>query len=98
VDECLQGNGGCQQTCVNEAGNFSCSCNAGFSVDVDRTKCYKSSGYGFKVQISKDVRGLNLREKLGKDYLTLKKLLEQKLKSIIIKKVPGLRDLIINNM
>ncbi|KAI8778024.1 fibrillin-3, partial [Biomphalaria glabrata] len=98
VDECLQGNGGCQQTCVNEAGNFSCSCNAGFSVDVDRTKCYKSSGYGFKVQIFKDVSGLNLREKLGKDYLTLKKLLEQKLKSIIIKKVPGLRDLIINNM
>ncbi|KAK6969982.1 fibrillin-3, partial [Biomphalaria glabrata] len=99
VDECLQGNGGCQQKCVNEAGNFSCSCNAGYSVDdVDRMKCYKSSGYGFQVRISKDVRGLNLREKLGKDYLTLKELLEQILKSIIIKKVPGLRDLIINNL
>ncbi|KAK0067560.1 fibulin-1, partial [Biomphalaria pfeifferi] len=57
-----------------------------------------SSGYGFQVRISKNVSGLNLREKLGKDYLTLKKLLEQILKSIIIKKVPGLRDLIINNL
>ncbi|XP_055860394.1 mucin-4-like [Biomphalaria glabrata] len=97
-DECLQGNGGCQQKCINEVGNFSCSCNSGYSVDVDRTKCYKSSGYGFKIRIFKNVEGLNLREKLGKDYLTLKKLLELIIQARIQEKVLGLRHVIINNL
>ncbi|KAH9498711.1 hypothetical protein Btru_004630, partial [Bulinus truncatus] len=99
VDECVQGTSGCQQKCTNEVGNFSCSCFAGYTVDeTNWRKCYESSGYGFQVEIHIDKRGLNLREKQGKDYLDLKANLEQCLKASIIKKVPGLRLVSINNM
>ncbi|KAH9498713.1 hypothetical protein Btru_004633 [Bulinus truncatus] len=100
VDECVQGTSGCQQKCTNEVGNFSCSCFTGYTVDeTDWRKCYESSGYGFQVEIFlPDVSGLNLREKQRTDYINLKAKLESCIKSEIIKKVPGLRLVSINNM
>ena len=32
VNECNQGNGGCEHTCTNTAGSFYCSCNTGYQL------------------------------------------------------------------
>ena len=32
VNECNQGNGGCEHTCNNTDGSFSCSCNTGYQL------------------------------------------------------------------
>ena len=31
-DECQTNNGGCEHTCTNTAGSFTCSCNDGFKL------------------------------------------------------------------
>ena len=35
VDECLTDNGGCEQTCSNTVGNYSCECIQGFQLTSD---------------------------------------------------------------
>lgn len=32
INECTENNGGCQQKCLNSAGDFSCGCNVGFEL------------------------------------------------------------------
>ncbi len=39
VNECLIGNGGCEHNCTNTAGNFSCSCDIGYSLDNNLLNC-----------------------------------------------------------
>ena len=44
VDECTDGNGGCQHTCVNTAGSYYCSCDNGYDL-VNFTNCTGESLY-----------------------------------------------------
>ena len=37
IDECLSGNGGCNDTCENTYGSFSCNCHTGFIYSEDET-------------------------------------------------------------
>ena len=39
VDECNKNNGGCQFTCVNTIGGFSCVCDPGYELSSDGTVC-----------------------------------------------------------
>ena len=39
IDECETENGGCDQTCVNSAGSFTCSCGPGLTRSADQDKC-----------------------------------------------------------
>ncbi|XP_078664154.1 tenascin-like [Branchiostoma floridae x Branchiostoma belcheri] len=39
VDECVAGNGCCEQFCTNTIGSFNCSCAAGFTLNVDQITC-----------------------------------------------------------
>ncbi len=39
VNECLTNNGGCEHNCTNTDGNFSCSCNTGYSRDSNNLNC-----------------------------------------------------------
>ena len=39
VDECSTSNGGCDQVCTNTVGSFNCSCNDGFSLNMDGATC-----------------------------------------------------------
>ena len=32
IDECASDNGGCEHTCANTAGSFTCSCDDGFEL------------------------------------------------------------------
>ena len=38
-DECALANGGCQHTCENSVGSFSCSCNDGYKLNSDGLTC-----------------------------------------------------------
>ena len=33
INECLSNNGGCEHLCVNDPGNFSCSCLEGYELN-----------------------------------------------------------------
>lgn len=39
VNECLDANGGCQQSCSNAVGSYSCSCETGFNLAPDGKIC-----------------------------------------------------------
>jgi hypothetical protein len=39
VDECLTDNGNCDQICTNERGSYTCSCDEGYTLNVDGHKC-----------------------------------------------------------
>ncbi|MCB9628284.1 MAG: hypothetical protein H6725_12995 [Sandaracinaceae bacterium] len=39
VNECDTANGGCAQTCTNSDGGFECSCDAGYTLNVDGLAC-----------------------------------------------------------
>lgn len=39
VDECAEGNGGCQQTCVNMMGSYECHCREGFFLSDNQHTC-----------------------------------------------------------
>ena len=40
VNECLQSNGGCLQTCLNTAGSFECGCFPGYDLNEDNVSCH----------------------------------------------------------
>ena len=40
IDECLTDNGGCNQTCVNSAGSYKCTCGVGYYLGNDGKNCY----------------------------------------------------------
>ncbi len=39
INECSVNNGGCEHTCTNSEGNFSCSCNSGYELDSNGFNC-----------------------------------------------------------
>ena len=39
VNECLDNNGGCNQTCINTAGSFQCNCSTGYVLAPDGRGC-----------------------------------------------------------
>ena len=39
VNECNFDSGGCQQTCTNNVGSFTCSCDSGYELNVDGLNC-----------------------------------------------------------
>jgi MYXO-CTERM domain-containing protein len=39
VNECGIANGGCAQTCTNSSGSFTCSCSAGYMLNMDGHSC-----------------------------------------------------------
>lgn len=39
INECNQGNGGCEQLCTNTFGSYKCSCNDGYTLDFDGVSC-----------------------------------------------------------
>ena len=39
IDECNSNNGGCEQTCSNVDGSFSCDCEIGFTLSGDGRTC-----------------------------------------------------------
>ena len=39
INECTTDNGGCDHTCINEAGSYHCDCEDGFELDEDLHGC-----------------------------------------------------------
>nr|XP_023028592.1 collagen and calcium-binding EGF domain-containing protein 1-like [Leptinotarsa decemlineata] len=39
INECLNGNGGCQHKCINEVGSFRCECNSDYKLRQDNKTC-----------------------------------------------------------
>lgn len=39
IDQCQDGNGGCDHMCKDAIGLFNCSCYEGYSLDVDGNSC-----------------------------------------------------------
>ena len=39
IDECTEGTHQCQQNCHNTIGSYTCSCNNGFTADMDGRSC-----------------------------------------------------------
>ena len=40
IDECAENNGGCRQNCINQIGDYQCSCVRGFYRDDDGKRCH----------------------------------------------------------
>ena len=36
IDECIANNGGCEQTCTNTIGSFTCSCTDGYKLILEK--------------------------------------------------------------
>ena len=36
INECNTGNGGCEHTCTNSDGSFTCSCDTGYQLDSNK--------------------------------------------------------------
>ena len=41
IDECTEEISGCNQSCVNTAGSYYCSCDTGFEIDADQHTCHR---------------------------------------------------------
>ena len=39
VNECTDNNGGCEHSCVNNEGSYSCSCKSGYSLNSNGKNC-----------------------------------------------------------
>ena len=39
INECLENNGGCNQTCINTVGSWTCGCHTGYKLDIDGVHC-----------------------------------------------------------
>ena len=39
IDECREGTSDCDQTCINNDGNFTCDCHLGYMLDADSRSC-----------------------------------------------------------
>ena len=39
IDECLSENGGCEQNCHNQVGNFYCTCDSGYNMNDNKLDC-----------------------------------------------------------
>ena len=56
IDECASNNGGCNQTCNNTDGSFTCSCDSGYTLDSDRLGCSGiSNWYTHSIQFLSDI-------------------------------------------
>ncbi len=57
VNECVEGNGGCAQRCMNEAGGFRCLCERGWELNADGRSCDgESRGEGRVGQVDQDLQ------------------------------------------
>ena len=45
INECNTNKGGCEHSCSNTPGSYSCSCNTGYSLDLDNRGCSRKEGY-----------------------------------------------------
>ncbi len=43
IDECSTNQGGCQHTCYNTDGSYSCKCHTEYHLDVDKHNCTSKS-------------------------------------------------------
>ena len=55
IDECETNNGGCNHTCTNSDGSYTCSCNTGYTLDLDEEGCSRENIYYIFFLISKNV-------------------------------------------
>ncbi len=39
IDECITDNGGCNQTCINNNGSYTCLCHQGYEINDDVKSC-----------------------------------------------------------
>ena len=39
INECINDNGHCEHICINTNGNYSCSCQDGYSLDINEKNC-----------------------------------------------------------
>ena len=39
INECNEGNGGCEHTCINTIGNHYCTCNTGYTLNKNGRTC-----------------------------------------------------------
>ena len=39
INECSNDNGHCEHVCINTNGNYSCSCQDGYSLDINEKNC-----------------------------------------------------------
>ena len=39
INECSDDNGGCDHTCTNTIGSYSCGCDDGYELDTDEHTC-----------------------------------------------------------
>ncbi|XP_035699728.1 MAM and LDL-receptor class A domain-containing protein 1-like [Branchiostoma floridae] len=62
VDQCLrrEGRGPCDQICTNTVGGFSCSCNAGFTLQQDNLTCNEARTSWFDFYDEKVLSGHNI--------------------------------------
>ena len=51
VDECSVNNGGCNQTCFNNQGSFTCGCNDGYQLMGDNKSCYGINIRAYQINI-----------------------------------------------
>ncbi|XP_077999583.1 tolloid-like protein 1 [Glandiceps talaboti] len=54
IDECGIDNGGCEQTCKNDIGSYSCECDPGFELSVNGKHCEAACG-GFLTDLNGNV-------------------------------------------
>ena len=51
IDECQMNNGGCEQVCTNTPGTRECSCNQGYSLDVNNVGCTGKKMWSYFITI-----------------------------------------------
>ena len=51
IDECTLSTDSCGQTCHNTPGSYTCSCDPGYSLDLDRLGCTGTQSHGGSVDI-----------------------------------------------
>ena len=39
INECIDDNGGCSDSCTNTIGSYYCSCNSGYTMNTDKHNC-----------------------------------------------------------
>ena len=52
IDECLNNNGGCSQSCINTTGSYYCTCRIGYVLQPNGHDC-KSKSYAKHLQCKK---------------------------------------------
>ena len=54
VNECENDNGGCAQGCVDTLASYTCSCNDGYILDVDKKGCIGKFEYNANLNTARN--------------------------------------------